>query len=330
VIITEFGECFDWVELWNEPNNLSEYDWTLDPEWHDFQRDDRRGGVLGPATRQAHRARGDVAGGPELAAADGLARRPAVHRQCSTSRRRSPSPPASTTRCDDFAVNARGTLNLLEAIRGLDEPPPLVFTSTNKVYGALAGRRAAAAARATSRSTARSAARHRRGPPLDFHSPYGCSKGAADQYVLDYARTFGLPAVVFRMSCIYGPHQFGTEDQGWVAHFLIRALEGGRSRSTATASRCATSSSSTTWSRRSCWPASTCRRSRARPSTSAAGPEHRQPAGRAGPDRADAPRGTGARGAFDVRLWRTSGGDQRYYGTIWANDRCRENPSAAP
>lgn len=62
--------------------------------------------------------------------------------------------------------------------------------------------------------------------PLDFHSPYGCSKGAADQYVVDYARTFGLPAVVFRMSCIYGPHQFGNEDQGWVAHFLIRALKG--------------------------------------------------------------------------------------------------------
>jgi CDP-paratose 2-epimerase len=61
--------------------------------------------------------------------------------------------------------------------------------------------------------------------PLDFHSPYGCSKGAADQYVIDYARTFGLPAVVFRMSCIYGPHQFGNEDQGWVAHFLIRALK---------------------------------------------------------------------------------------------------------
>jgi len=60
---------------------------------------------------------------------------------------------------------------------------------------------------------------------LDFHSPYGCSKGTADQYVIDYARTYGLPAVVFRMSCIYGPHQFGTEDQGWVAHFLIRALE---------------------------------------------------------------------------------------------------------
>src|SRR5207253_6556705 len=61
--------------------------------------------------------------------------------------------------------------------------------------------------------------------PLDFHSPYGCSKGGADQYVIDYARTFGLPAVVFRMSCIYGPHQFGNEDQGWVAHFLIRALK---------------------------------------------------------------------------------------------------------
>ncbi|HEX2217987.1 MAG TPA: NAD-dependent epimerase/dehydratase family protein, partial [Gemmatimonadales bacterium] len=62
--------------------------------------------------------------------------------------------------------------------------------------------------------------------PLDFHSPYGCSKGAADQYVRDYARTFGIPAIVFRMSCIYGPHQFGTEDQGWVAHFVIQALEG--------------------------------------------------------------------------------------------------------
>ena len=62
--------------------------------------------------------------------------------------------------------------------------------------------------------------------PLDFHSPYGCSKGAADQYVLDYARTFGLQAVVFRMSCIYGPHQFGNEDQGWMAHFVYAALQG--------------------------------------------------------------------------------------------------------
>jgi CDP-paratose 2-epimerase len=62
--------------------------------------------------------------------------------------------------------------------------------------------------------------------PLDFHSPYGCSKGCADQYVLDYARSFGLPAVVFRMSCIYGPHQWGNEDQGWLAHFLLRAMRG--------------------------------------------------------------------------------------------------------
>ncbi len=62
--------------------------------------------------------------------------------------------------------------------------------------------------------------------PLDFHSPYGCSKGGADQYVLDYTRSFGLTATVLRMSCIYGPHQFGNEDQGWVAHFLIRALDG--------------------------------------------------------------------------------------------------------
>jgi CDP-paratose 2-epimerase len=60
---------------------------------------------------------------------------------------------------------------------------------------------------------------------LEFHSPYGCSKGAADQYILDYASSYGLKTAVFRMSCIYGPHQFGTEDQGWVAHFLISALE---------------------------------------------------------------------------------------------------------
>jgi CDP-paratose 2-epimerase len=128
---------------------------------------------------------------------------------------------------EDFEVNARGTLNLLEAIRTQPVPPPLVFTSTNKVYGALEDielrqrnyryEPADAALRQSGVAETR---------PLDFHSPYGCSKGSADQYVLDYARTFGIPAVVFRMSCIYGPHQFGTEDQGWVAHFLIRALDG--------------------------------------------------------------------------------------------------------
>jgi CDP-paratose 2-epimerase len=126
----------------------------------------------------------------------------------------------------DFDVNARGTLNVLEAVRQRLSPPPLIFTSTNKVYGGLNdvplvnGSRyepADAALRAAGISEAR---------PLDFHSPYGCSKGTADQYVLDYARTFRLPAAVFRMSCIYGPHQCGTEDQGWVAHFLVQAIDG--------------------------------------------------------------------------------------------------------
>jgi CDP-paratose 2-epimerase len=130
-----------------------------------------------------------------------------------------------TNAIHDFEVNARGTLNLLEAIRAQDDPPPLVFTSTNKVYGALPDVRLQVTAGRYEpedqllREHGISEQRH-----LDFHSPYGCSKGTADQYVLDYARTFGLPAVVFRMSCIYGQHQFGNEDQGWVAHFLIRAL----------------------------------------------------------------------------------------------------------
>jgi CDP-paratose 2-epimerase len=132
-----------------------------------------------------------------------------------------------TNAVQDFEINARGTLNLLEALRAQDDPPPLVFTSTNKVYGGLPDVKLQITANryepqdAHLRDHGVSEAR-----PLDFHSPYGCSKGAADQYVIDYARTFGLPAVVFRMSCIYGPHQFGNEDQGWVAHFLIRALKG--------------------------------------------------------------------------------------------------------
>ncbi|WP_448202841.1 SDR family NAD(P)-dependent oxidoreductase [Azospirillum sp. sgz302134] len=128
---------------------------------------------------------------------------------------------------DDFSVNAAGTLNLLEAIRAQDAPPSLVFTSTNKVYGKLPGVNFAAHG---DRYGPKDALLAGRGvgeeQPLDFVSPYGCSKGAADQYVLDYARTFGLPMAVFRMSCIYGPHQFGTEDQGWVAHFIKRALAG--------------------------------------------------------------------------------------------------------
>jgi CDP-paratose 2-epimerase len=127
----------------------------------------------------------------------------------------------------DFDVNARGTLNLLEAVRACPNPPSVLFTSTNKVYGDLedVGLRKSATRYEPADPTLR-----RRGISearcLEFHSPYGCSKGVAEQYVLDYARTFGLRTVVFRMSCIYGPHQFGTEDQGWVAHFLIAAMTG--------------------------------------------------------------------------------------------------------
>lgn len=127
----------------------------------------------------------------------------------------------------DFEVNARGTLNLLEALRSLDNPAPLVFTSTNKVYGHL---KDVTLRMEGNRYEPVDPEQRLHGfgesRPLNFHSPYGCSKGAAEQYVLDYSHTFGLPTVVFRMSCIYGPHQCGTEDQGWVAHFLIQALQG--------------------------------------------------------------------------------------------------------
>ena len=126
----------------------------------------------------------------------------------------------------DFEINARGTLNVLEAARARPRPPPLIFTSTNKVYGSLADVELERRDRRYVPADARLAASgldERR--PLDFHSPYGCSKGAADQYVLDYARCFGMPAAVLRMSCIYGPHQCGPEEQGWVARLLMRARE---------------------------------------------------------------------------------------------------------
>ena len=125
----------------------------------------------------------------------------------------------------DFEVNARGTFNVLEAARHSGQSPFVLFTSTNKVYGSLYG------VPVGLRDTRYVADRPHfqgvgEGEPLDFHSPYGCSKGAADQYVRDYARIYGLDTVVFRMSCIAGPHQFGNEDQGWVAHFLYSVLEG--------------------------------------------------------------------------------------------------------
>ncbi|HYC05568.1 MAG TPA: SDR family NAD(P)-dependent oxidoreductase [Azospirillaceae bacterium] len=126
----------------------------------------------------------------------------------------------------DFEVNALGTFNLLEAVRAQSEPPPLLFSSTNKVYGSLSDLSLDELDDRYEPSEACNARGVRESRPLDFHSPYGCSKGAADQYVLDYGRSYGLRTAVFRMSCIYGPHQCGTEDQGWVAHFLLAARAG--------------------------------------------------------------------------------------------------------
>ena len=124
----------------------------------------------------------------------------------------------------DFETNALGTLNVLEAVRRSGRRAPVVFTSTNKVYGAMETVRTIKGQRRYGyRDFPQGIAETQ---PLDFHSPYGCSKGAADQYVRDYSRIYGLPTVVFRMSCIYGPRQFGTEDQGWVAHFIIAAVTG--------------------------------------------------------------------------------------------------------
>jgi CDP-paratose 2-epimerase len=108
----------------------------------------------------------------------------------------------------DFDVNAAGTLNLLEAVRLHNQEAPFLFASTNKVYGKLDRNNVAC----------------KESQPIDFHSPYGCSKGAADQYVRDYARCFHMNTVVLRQSCIYGAHQYGTEDQGWVAHFVHSIL----------------------------------------------------------------------------------------------------------
>jgi CDP-paratose 2-epimerase len=128
---------------------------------------------------------------------------------------------------DDLAINIGGTFNLLEAIRTSGRPVPLIFASTNKVYGDLAafGSRLTLAGYApTDPELARHGVSEQQA--LDFHTPYGCSKGAADQYVVDYARSFSLPTAVLRMSCIYGERQMGTEDQGWVAHFVTRALKG--------------------------------------------------------------------------------------------------------
>jgi CDP-paratose 2-epimerase len=125
----------------------------------------------------------------------------------------------------DFEVNARGTLNLLEAIRAVSQAPPLLYASTSKIYGTLPGVALAnIGGRHVPQDEALRAAGIGESCPIDFHSPYGCSKGAAEQYVLDYARMHHLPAVVFRLSSVYGPRQRGSEDQGWLTHFLLRTL----------------------------------------------------------------------------------------------------------
>ena len=126
----------------------------------------------------------------------------------------------------DFEVNAARDPEPARGPASAERPPPLLYTSTNKVYGPLDH---VSVSCMGSRWAPDDLRLRRVGidetQPLDFHSPYGCSKGAADQYVLDYARIYGLPAVVFRMSCIYGPRQCGTADQGWVAHFARSAIE---------------------------------------------------------------------------------------------------------
>ncbi len=124
----------------------------------------------------------------------------------------------------DFDTNALGTLNVLEAVRRHAPGAALLFSSTNKVYGSLEHERT------VNRNGRYELADRPEGIsetcPLDFHSPYGCSKGAADQYVRDYSRIYGMRTVVFRQSCIYGPRQYGVEEQGWVAWFAIAAATG--------------------------------------------------------------------------------------------------------
>lgn len=119
---------------------------------------------------------------------------------------------------DDFEINALGTFNVLEAARAQRTPPIVLYASTNKVYGAMED---VPLVEEATRYRYRDMAGIAEMQPLDFHSPYGNSKGTGDQYVHDYARIYGMRTVVFRQSAIYGPRQFGVEDQGWLAHFVI-------------------------------------------------------------------------------------------------------------
>ena len=125
---------------------------------------------------------------------------------------------------EDFEINALGTLNVLEAMRKYSPKAILLYTSTNKVYGGMEGEKIIKNEKRYAFKDLPFGISEKY--PLDFHSPYGCSKGSADQYVRDFARIYDLKTIVFRQSCIYGPYQFGIEDQGWVAWFVIAALLG--------------------------------------------------------------------------------------------------------
>ena len=125
---------------------------------------------------------------------------------------------------EDFEINALGTFNVLEAARSSGRNPVVLYASTNKVYGGMDELRVVEDDRQYRYADLPLGVSEAQ--PLDFHSPYGCSKGAGDQYCRDYYRIYGLPTVVLRQSCIYGERQFGIEDQGWVAWFVIAALTG--------------------------------------------------------------------------------------------------------
>jgi len=123
---------------------------------------------------------------------------------------------------EDFEINALGAFNVLEVVRQSKNKPIILYSSTNKVYGAMEDVGVKEINGRYQYKNLIYGVDENRG--LDFHSPYGCSKGAADQYIRDYSRIYGLKTVVFRQSCIYGHHQFGIEDQGWVAWFIIATL----------------------------------------------------------------------------------------------------------
>jgi CDP-paratose 2-epimerase len=129
-----------------------------------------------------------------------------------------------TDTLSDFYINVLGSFNVLEVARLSCNNPHVLFSSTNKVYGGLEDIPTVELdSRYAFASLPLGVDEH---VPLDFHSPYGCSKGAADQYFRDYARIYGIPTTVFRQSCIYGPRQMGVEDQGWVAWFVIALVTG--------------------------------------------------------------------------------------------------------